>query len=131
MYGSQSTHALLPHICLLFLGFSNVYHSTCIWPTALKLGCVANTNTLFLIISLVDEIQLMLISSRHICIRSMDHSYRVILADMFINKSFQIKTHHRAQTMKPSSLASNSQFLCLLITMIKIARCSWIVCQSV
>ena len=52
MYGSQSTHA---------------------WPTALKLGCITNFDMLFLVmgfISLVDEIQFILISSRHICIRS-------------------------------------------------------------
>ena len=35
MYGSQS--AWLPYICLLFSGFSNVCHFTCIWPRALKL----------------------------------------------------------------------------------------------
>ena len=29
----------LPYICLLFSGFSNVYHFTCVWPTGLKLGC--------------------------------------------------------------------------------------------
>ena len=59
------------HLSLIF-GFSNVYHSACVWPTALKLGCVTNLDTLFLVmgfISLADEIQFMLISSRHICIR--------------------------------------------------------------
>ena len=43
------------------------------WPTALKLGWITNFDMLFLVmefISLVDEIQFMLISSRHICIRS-------------------------------------------------------------
>ena len=54
MYGSQPTHAL-------FSGFSNVYHFACVWPTALKLGCVTNLDTLFLVISLIDEIQFMLI----------------------------------------------------------------------
>ena len=61
-------------LCLLFSGFSNVCHSACVWPTALKLGCIANFDMLFLVmgfISLVDEIQFMLTSSRHICIRSM------------------------------------------------------------
>ena len=56
-----------------FLGFSNVYYLACVWPTALKLGCITNFDMLFLVmgfISLVDEIQFMLISSRHICIRS-------------------------------------------------------------
>ena len=63
----------LPYICLLFSGFSNVYHFSCVWPTALKLGCMTNFDTLFLVmgfISLVDEIQFMLISNRQICIRS-------------------------------------------------------------
>ena len=45
-----------------------VYHFTCVWPTALKLGCVTNLDMLFVVtgnVSLVDEIQFMLISSRH------------------------------------------------------------------
>ena len=57
--------------CLLLLGFSNVCHFPCVWPTALKLGCITNFDVLFLVIrliSLVDEIQFMLISSCHICI---------------------------------------------------------------
>ena len=69
---AHSAHACLPYICLLFSGSSNVYHSACVWNTALKLGCITKLNTLFLVmglISLVDEIQFMLISS-HICIRS-------------------------------------------------------------
>ena len=40
----------------------------CVWPTALKLGCITNFDMLFLVmgfISLVDEIQFMLISSHH------------------------------------------------------------------
>ena len=60
------------HLSLLFSSFSNVYHFACVWPTALKLGCITNFDMLFLVmvlISLVDEIQFMLISSRHICIR--------------------------------------------------------------
>ena len=62
----------LTTIHLLFSGFSNVYHFACVWPTALKLGCITNLDTLFLvgINSLIDEIQFMLISSRHIGIRS-------------------------------------------------------------
>ena len=62
----------MPYIRLLFSGFSNVYHSMCVWPTALKLGCITNFDMLFLVmgfISLVDEIQFMLISSHHICMR--------------------------------------------------------------
>ena len=75
MYGSQGYSAMpdCHAFCLLLSGFSNVYHFACVWPTALKLGCVTNLDTLFLVmgfISLVDEIQFMLISSRHIYIRS-------------------------------------------------------------
>ena len=36
------------HTCLLFLGFSNVCHFTCIWPRALKLGCITSVDMLFL-----------------------------------------------------------------------------------
>ena len=53
-----------------YLGFSNVCHSMCVWPTALKLGCLTNFDTLFLMMgfnSLVDKIKFMLISSRHFC----------------------------------------------------------------
>ena len=67
-----STHAWLPLDCLLFSFFSNVCHSACIWSAALKLGYLTNLDMFFLVIgliSLVDEIQFMLISSRHICIR--------------------------------------------------------------
>ena len=42
-------------------------------PTSLKRDCITNFDMLFLVmgfISLVDEIEFMLISSRHICIRS-------------------------------------------------------------
>ena len=67
----QSTHACLPYICLLFWDFSDVYHSACAWPTALKLGCVTNLHMMGFI-SLIDEIQFMLISSRHICVRFME-----------------------------------------------------------
>ena len=48
------------------------------WPTALKLGCITNFDMLSLVmgfISLVIEIQFMLISSRHISNRSIgDHN---------------------------------------------------------
>ena len=71
MYGSQAWVDWLPYICLLFSGFSNVYHSACVWPTALKLVCNSNFFLMMGFISLVDEIQFMLISSHHICIRSM------------------------------------------------------------
>ena len=53
--------------CLLFSGFSNVYHFVCVRPRALKLGCCSNFDMLFLVmgfISLVDQIQFMLINSR-------------------------------------------------------------------
>ena len=60
----------LTTIYLSFIfGFSNVYHSAYVWPTALKLGCVTNFDML-LFISLIYEIQFMLISSCHTCIRS-------------------------------------------------------------
>ena len=67
----------LTDICLLFSGFSNVYHSACVWPTALKLGCLTNFDMLFLMmgfISLGDEIQFMLISSCHICIKPIGYN---------------------------------------------------------
>ena len=69
----EANEESLPYICLLFSGFSNVFHFACVWPTALKLGCITNFDMLFLamgFISFVDEIQFMLIDSRHICIRS-------------------------------------------------------------
>ena len=73
MYGSMGQLTTM-YIGLLFSGFSNVYHFACVWPTALKPDCVTNFDMLFLVmgfISLVDEIQFMLISSRHICMKSM------------------------------------------------------------
>ena len=74
MYGSQAwVDPQLPYICLLFSGFSSVCHSAVFWPTALKLGCITNFDMLSLVmgfISLVNEIQFMLISSRHISNRS-------------------------------------------------------------
>ena len=66
-------HDWQPYICLLFSGFSNVCHYAAFWPTALKLDCITNFDMLFLVmgfISLIDEIQFMLISNRHIRIRS-------------------------------------------------------------
>ena len=51
-------------------GFSNVCHSACVGPTVSKLDCITNFDMLFLVmgfISLVDEIQFILISSHHIC----------------------------------------------------------------
>ena len=59
MYGSQSTQASLPYICVFFPGFQ-------LWNLA-----VTNSYTLISVmgvISLVDEIQFMLISSHHFCI---------------------------------------------------------------
>ena len=62
------------HLSLILEFFKYLYHFACVWPTALKLGCVTNLDTLFLVmISLIDEIQFMLISSRHICIRSIKY----------------------------------------------------------
>ena len=64
MYGSRAWVDWLPYICLLFSFFFNVYHFACVCCTALKLGCITNFEVLFLVmglISLVDEIQFMLI----------------------------------------------------------------------
>ena len=65
------------HLSLIF-GFSNVYHFACVWPTALKIGCISNFDVLFLVmefISLSDKTQFMLISSRHICTRSKEFTF--------------------------------------------------------
>ena len=70
-----------PYICLLFSGFSNVCHSTAFWPTALKLGCITHFDMLSLVmwfISWVNEIQFMLISSRHIWIGLQTCERRII-----------------------------------------------------
>ena len=75
MYGSQAWVDPLPYIGLLFSGFSNICHSAAFWPTALKLGCITNFDMLSLVmrfISLVNEIQFVLISSRHISNTSMN-----------------------------------------------------------
>ena len=72
MYGSQAWVDWLPYNCLLFSCFSNVYHFTCVWPTALKLGCIANFDMLFLVmgfISLVDEIQFLLYMLWHLAFK--------------------------------------------------------------
>ena len=72
MYGRQAWVDPLPYICLLFSGVSNVCHSVAFWPTALKLGCITNLTCSLVMgfISLVNEIQFMLISSCHILNRS-------------------------------------------------------------
>ena len=57
------------HTFLLFSVFSNVYHLVCVWPTALKLDCTTNFGTLFLVMGFI-SFEFMLISSHHICIRS-------------------------------------------------------------
>ena len=42
-------------------GFANACHVVCVWPTALKLGCITNFDMLFLrFICLVDLIKFML-----------------------------------------------------------------------
>ena len=73
-----------------------MYHFACVWPTALKLGCITNFDMLFLVmgfISLVDEIQFMLIfSSHHICIRPATRSF--YLADFSSGKSTQKERIH-------------------------------------
>ena len=86
-------------VSLTLPSFSNVYHFACVWPTALKLGCITNLDTFFLVmgfISLVDEIQFMLISSRHICIRSMQKNIKEASADerevfLIMSKRFGFK----------------------------------------
>ena len=57
------------YICLLLSSFSSVYHSVCVWPTALKLGCLINLwHALSCYTgSLVDEIHFIIISS-YLCI---------------------------------------------------------------
>ena len=65
---------LLCYVVYTHSGFSNVCLSAAFWPTALKLGCITNFEILSLVmglISLDNEIQFMLISSRHISNRSM------------------------------------------------------------
>ena len=64
--------------CHTFVSYFRVFQMSTIprlWPIDLKLGCLINFDKLFLVMgfsSLVDEIQFMLISTRHICIRSME-----------------------------------------------------------
>ena len=73
MYCGQAWVDWLPCICLLFSGFPNVCHFTCIWPRALKLGCITNVDMLFLtmgFICLFYENKFMLISGGHISNRS-------------------------------------------------------------
>ena len=82
MYGSQAWVDWLPYICLFFCGFSNVCHFTCIlpFPKALKLGCIANVNMLFLSVMgftcLFYENKFMLISGGHISNRSILSSWK-------------------------------------------------------
>ena len=79
----------------LFSSFSNVCHSACVWPTAQKLDCVTNFDMLFLVmgfISLVDEIQFMLISNRHICIGSIV-SEMLVLDHLYSHGSFSPKKY--------------------------------------
>ena len=69
----QSVHL---HLCLLFLWFSNVCHSVCFWPTALKPGCITNFDMPFLMmvcICLANEIKFMLISIRHYIVCACPH----------------------------------------------------------
>ena len=54
---------------------------------SLKLGCVTDIDMLVLVtglISLVDEIQFMLISSRHICLQLCDHFLQTTFYNSFI-----------------------------------------------
>ena len=92
----------------LSLGFLNVYHSTCVWPTALKLGYIANFDMFFLVmglISLVDEIQFMLISNRHTCLTlfykiTSIHSFILLY---FLPASFMGHMLHVHFTYSPSA----------------------------
>ena len=84
MYGSQVWVNWLPYICLLFSGFWNVCHFTCIWCRALKLGCITiNVDILFLtmgFICLFYDNKFMLISGSHISNRSISIPF---LSDLF------------------------------------------------
>ena len=68
--------------CHTFVSYFRVFQMSTIprvWPTALKLGCIINFDTLFLLMgffSLVDEIQFMVISNRHNRIRSISPQKR-------------------------------------------------------
>ena len=61
---------------IIFVSYFQVFQMSTIprvFGQQLTLGCSTNVDIVFLVmglISLVDEIQFMLISSRHICIRS-------------------------------------------------------------
>ena len=81
----------------LSLVFSNVYHFACVWPTALKLGCITKFDTFFLVMgfsSLVDEVQFIIISSLHICIRSIISPFLLVfliclLTSIYVARTFQ------------------------------------------
>ena len=47
---------VVSHLSLIF-EFSNVYHSACVWPSTLKLGCVSNLDTLFLVMGLISLVE--------------------------------------------------------------------------
>ena len=67
MYGSQ---ARVDYTCVpYFQFFLNVCHFACVWPTALKLGCITNVDMLFPMMGFVClcyENRFMLISGGHI-----------------------------------------------------------------
>ena len=101
MYGSMGQLTTM-YIGLLFSGFSNVYHFACVWPTALKPDCVTNFDMLFLVmgfISLVDEIQFMLISSRHICMKSMQLLRSSWLLRIFFSRPSGSLSEHTNKTL--------------------------------
>ena len=66
---SQTNPSLTVIHCPFSWGFSNVFHSTCVRPTAPKLGCVTNFDMLFLLMGFiwfVGEIKFMpIISTCH------------------------------------------------------------------
>ena len=68
----------VPNICLLFSGFSNVCHSACVWPTALKRDCITNFDMLFHVMGFISLVDANNFSSRHICIRSILYMYMCV-----------------------------------------------------
>ena len=113
----------LPYICLLFSGCSNVCHSAAFLPTALKLGGIPNFDMLSLVmrfISLVNEIQFMLISSHHN--RSIK---QMVLQRVYFVHMLQVGVVISQSTTHYSSL-SNSFYL----MMIEVCRFEWKSLQS-
>ena len=66
-------HTFVSYFIFYFFVFLGGQISTisCVWPSALKLGCITNVDTLFLVMGFISlvEIQFMLISSFHFASR--------------------------------------------------------------